>query len=52
MKEGFGLKLTEVDILLEGKAHDLMDKDAQNDWIQQVEAGNIHISLLSPPCGS
>ena len=52
MQEDYGLKVTEVDILLGGKAHDLMDKDAQNDWIQQVEAGNINMSLLGPPCGS
>ena len=47
---GYGLEFTEIDILVGGKDHDLFDKSKQDAFLQQVEAGEYHINILSPPC--
>jgi hypothetical protein len=49
---GLGLELSEIDILVGGAAHDLFDEQRQDDFLQRVEAGEFHMSILSPPCGS
>ena len=52
IEDGFSLDFAEIDILLSGEDHDLMNKASQDAWIQKVEGGEIHVSLPSPPCGS
>ena len=49
---GLGLEFTEIDILVGGAAHDLFDKQKQDDFLRSVEAGEYHMCILSPPCGS
>ena len=50
--EGFGLEFHEIDILIGGSSHDLMDKNTLNSWITRIEDGEFDIVILSPPCGS
>ena len=52
VKHGYGLKFEEIDILVGGKAHDLLDKDSQEAYIQDIEDGKIDVQILSPPCGT
>ena len=51
-KHGYGLKFEDIDILVGGTAHDLLDKEAQESYIQQIEEGQIDVQILSPPCGT
>mgnify|MGYP003333509867 CR=1 FL=1 len=51
-KHGYGLLFEEIDILVGGSAHDLLDKEAQESYIQQIEEGQIDMQILSPPCGT
>ena len=49
---GTGLIVHEVDILVGGSEHDLMDPSSQDDWMSRVEAGEFDVCIYSPPCGS
>ena len=51
-KEGYGLELEEVDILVGGSEHDLLSKEAQDNYIAEVEEGFFDVQILSPPCGT
>ena len=51
-KHGYGLKFEEVDILVGGSSHDLLNKDSQESYIQAIEQGEIDVQILSPPCGT
>ena len=42
----------EIDVLVGGKAHDLLDRHSQDQWLARVEAGEFDMLVLSPPCGS
>ena len=35
-----------------GKSHDLLDKEQQENYIQEIESGKIDMQILSPPCGT
>lgn len=50
-KEGYGLMFNEVDILVGGSEHDLVDLDRQEAWLERVEAGEFDCIVNSPPCG-
>lgn len=50
--EGIGLSVDEIDIHVGGAAHDLLSKEAQEDIIAKIEAGDYDVIILSPPCGS
>ena len=52
MAHGFGLVVHEVDILVGGSEHDLMDPSAQDTWMGRVEAGEFDCCIYSPPCGT
>ena len=47
-----GLCFHEIDILVGGNEHDLMDKATQEEWLGKVRGGDFHIVVFSPPCGS
>ena len=49
---GFGLVFHEVDILVGGSDHDLMDIESQQAWLDRVEKGELFMTILSPPCGT
>ena len=49
---GFGLAFHEVDILVGGGKHDLMNLEAQQSWLDRIEKGEFCMVLLSPPCGT
>ena len=51
-KDGFGLIVYEVDVLVGGRQHDLLDQEAQEDWLLRLEDGEFDCIILSPPCGS
>ena len=51
-KEGFGLEFWVVDTLIDGKAHDLLDKDSQQWCIDKIESGDFDVQFLSAPCGT
>ena len=51
-KAGFGLVMHEVDILVGGDQHDLMDKSMQDSWMARVEARELDCCIYWPPCGS
>ena len=51
-EHGYGLNFEEIDILVGGASHDLLDKEAQEAYIQELESGAIDIQILSPTCGS
>ena len=51
-QQGFGLIFEEIDILVGGASHDLLDKEAQERFIQRIESGDIDVMILSPPCGT
>ena len=42
----------EVDVLVGGSVHDLLDKEAQQAWLLQLEDGDVYCIILTPPCGS
>ena len=48
---GFGLVMFEIDVLVGGKAHDLLDRHSQDQWLALVESGEFDMLILSPPCG-
>ena len=47
-----GVVEIEVDVLVGGSEHDLLDKESQDNWIARLEDGDFDCILLSPPCGS
>ena len=51
-KDGFGLEFHDVDIHVGGSAHDLLDKDIQEVYMSNIQAGEYDVVILSPPCGS
>ena len=51
-KDGHGLQVYEVDVLIGGSEHDLLDKETQESWLGRLEAGEFDCVLLSPPCGT
>ena len=51
-KSGFGLTVFEIDVLIGGSQHDLLDREAQNMWLARLEAGDFDVVMLSPPCGT
>ena len=51
-KDGHGLQVFEVDVLVGGSEHDLLDRVAQDAWLARLEAGEFDAIILSPPCGS
>ena len=52
IKFDVGLEMHEVDILVGGSEHDLMDKDMQTQWIARIESGEFDFAVFTPPCGS
>ena len=52
VRSGYGLAFEELDILIGGSEHDLLDAERQNQLIAQIEEGAYDLILLSPPCGS
>ena len=51
-KDGYGLQAFEVDVLVGGSEHDLLDRTGQEAWLARLEAGEFDVIILSPPCGS
>ena len=51
-KHGMGLVVFEIDILVGGAEHDLLDREAQDLWLSRLEDGDFDVIMLSPPCGS
>ena len=51
-KEGLGLVVHEVDVLVGGSEHDLLDGPSQDRWIARLEDGEFDCIMLSPPCGT
>ena len=51
-KQGLGLQIFEVDVLVGGSEHDLLDGPTQDKWIARLEDGEFDCILLSPPCGT
>ena len=47
-----GLEMHEVDILVGGSEHDLMDKEMQAQWIARIESGEFDFAVFTPPCGT
>ena len=47
---GFGLEVVEIDILVGGSEHDMLDSDAQEQIMSKIAAGDFDIIMLSPPC--
>ena len=51
-KEGMGLVIFEVDVLIGGAEHDLLDRAKQDVWLERLEDGEFDVIVLSPPCGT
>ena len=51
-KAGIGLVMHEVDTMVGGKAHNLLDKAAQEDWLSRIHDGDFDMCIHSPPCAS
>ena len=49
---GSGLVVEEVDIMVGGNCHNLLDRAAQDEWIARIESGEFDFVLFSPPCGT
>ena len=50
--EGFGLEVDEIDILVGGREHDLLDSSAQEAIMARIAAGDYDIVIMSPPCAT
>ena len=48
--QAFTVEVTEVDILLHGKADDLASDDVWSRLLQEIAGGNFDIIIASPPC--
>ena len=51
-KEGLGLVVHQVDVLVGGSEHDLLDGPSQDRWLARLEDGEFDCIMLSPPCGT
>ena len=51
-KEDMGLVIYEVDVLIGGSEHDLLDRVKQDAWLARIEDVDFDVILLSPPCGT
>ena len=51
-KDGIGLDFFDVDIHVGGSAHDLLDREVQEDYMNRILEGDFDFVILSPPCGS
>ena len=51
-RSGSGLRMEEIDIMIGGSAHDLLDAEKQANLLARIEDGEFDIVILSPPCGS
>ena len=51
-KDGLGLTVFEVDVLIGGSEHDLLDREKQDQWLARLEDGDFDCIVLSPPCGT
>ena len=51
-KAGFGLEVDEIDILVGGKQHDMLDSEAQEAIMARIAAGDYDIVVMSPPCAT
>ena len=51
-KDGYGLQVYEVDVLIGGSEHDLLDKETQESWLGRLESGEFDCVFLLPPCGT
>ena len=40
-KEGYGLQVFEIDVLVGGSEHDLLDRAAQEAWLARLESGGV-----------
>ena len=49
---GVRLVIEEIDILVGGAAHNLLDTEAQDKFLQRIEEGDFDCVILSPPCGT
>ena len=49
---GLGLIMFEIDILVGGSGHDLLDSSSQRAWLARIGEGEFDICIFSPPCGS
>ena len=52
LDSGIEVEFTEIDILVGGAAHDLFDKQKQDDFLRAVEDGHYRMCILSPPWGT
>lgn len=52
VEEGIGLIVDEIDILIGGKEHDLLDRSSQDALMARIESGDYDVIILSPPCGT
>ena len=43
--EGIGLEIEEVDIHIGGKAHDLLDKGAQEHLLARIDSGDFDLVI-------
>ena len=51
-QDGLGLTVFEVDVLIGGSEHDLLDREKQDQWLARLEDGDFDCVMLSPPCGT
>jgi hypothetical protein len=51
-KDGLGLTVFEVDVLIGGSEHDLLDREKQDQRLARLEDGDFDCIMLSPPCGA
>ena len=51
-KDGLGLTVFEVDVLIGGSEHDLLERETQDQWLARLEDGDFDCIMLSPPCGT
>ena len=47
-----GLRFEEVDIMVGGSEHDLLDRPSQDRYTTRMEAGEFDLGVFSPPCGT
>ena len=47
-----GLIIFEIDVLVGGDEHDLLNRESQDKWLARVEDGEFDIVVLYPLCGS
>ena len=49
---GAGLHMEEIDIMVGGSSHDLLNQEAQEEYLGRMEGGEFDFVLFSPPCGT